>query len=97
MCVIVEFAVHPTATSTPSISTQESIPCLRFKDGRSVSGDVAIARHIVCSAGSSWVGLLGGLDSVEVSVADQWIDLSLTRDLSGLASTLDAHLAPRCG
>lgn len=34
---------------------------------------------------------------MEVSVADQWLDLSLTRDLTELEGTLDAHLAPRCG
>ena len=39
--------------------------------------------------------MLGGLDPVEASVGDQWLDLSLTRDLTELEGTLDAHLAPR--
>lgn len=32
---------------------------------------------------------------MEAAVVDQWLDLSQTRVLTELASTLDAHLAPR--
>lgn len=76
--------------------SQESMPCLRLPDGRSVSGDLAIARYVARSSTSpAAAGLLGGADPVEASVVDQWLDLSQTHDLVGLASTLDAHLAPR--
>lgn len=72
------------------------MPCLRLPDGRSVSGDLAIARYVARSSTSpAAAGLLGGEDPVEASVVDQWLDLSQTHDLVGLASTLDAHLAPR--
>lgn len=59
-----------------------------------MSGDLAIARYVARSAAVT--GLLGGSDPVEMSIVDQWLDLSLGRDLADLASTLDAHLAPRC-
>lgn len=77
---------------------QEGVPCLRLPDGRSISGDLAIARYIARSssaAASAGVALLGGEDPVEAGVVDQWLDLSQTRVLMELASTLDAHLAPR--
>ncbi len=77
---------------------QEGIPCLKLPDGRSISGDLAIARYIARSssaAASTAVALLGGEDPVEAGVVDQWLDLSQTRVLVELASTLDAHLAPR--
>ena len=70
------------------------MPCLRLPDGRSISGDLAIARYVARSS-SSAVALLGGEDPVEAGVVDQWLDLSQTRVLAELASTLDAHLAPR--
>ncbi|CAM9268383.1 unnamed protein product, partial [Hapterophycus canaliculatus] len=75
---------------------EEGVPCLRLPDGRSISGDLAIARFVVrSSTAPTTVALLGGADPVESSVVDQWLDLSQTRDLVELACTLDAHLAPR--
>lgn len=59
-----------------------------------MSGDLAIARYVARSAAVA--SLLGGSDPMEMSIVDQWLDLSLGRDLADLASTLDAHLAPRC-
>eukprot|EP00752_Nemacystus_decipiens_P004043 g3702.t1 len=82
-----------TSTSMAFVLGDESIPCLRLPDGRSVSGDLAIARYVARS--SAAVALLGGEDPVESAVVDQWLDLSQTRALTELASTLDAHLAPR--
>lgn len=32
---------------------------------------------------------------MEMSIMDQWLDLSLARDMTDLAPALDAHLAPR--
>lgn len=84
-----------TSSSSPLLQ-QEGVPCLRLPDGRSVSGDLAIARYVVRSSPApATTALLGGADPVESSVVDQWLDLSQTRDLVELASTLDAHLAPR--
>lgn len=71
-----------------------NIPCLRLPDGRSVSGDLAIARYIVRSCDEC--GLLGCSDPVESSIVDQWLDLVQTRNIVELEDTLDAHLAPRC-
>ncbi|CAN0512273.1 unnamed protein product, partial [Ectocarpus sp. 12 AP-2014] len=85
-----------TQTKLTFATGEESMPCLRLPDGRSVSGDLAIARYVARSSTSpAAAGLLGGADPVEASVVDQWLDLSQTHDLVGLASTLDAHLAPR--
>ncbi|CAM9889371.1 unnamed protein product [Ectocarpus sp. 6 AP-2014] len=84
-----------TQTKLTFAAGEESMPCLRLPDGRSVSGDLAIARYVARSSTSpAAAGLLGGADPVEASVVDQWLDLSQTHDLVGLASTLDAHLAP---
>lgn len=86
----------PSSTIAVDSSLQESLPCLRLPDGRSVSGDLAIARYVARSSGATAAAaLLGGADPVEASVVDQWLDLSQTRDLVELAGTLDAHLAPR--
>ncbi|CAN0244579.1 unnamed protein product [Pylaiella littoralis] len=85
-----------TQTNLAFSAGEESLPCLRLPDGRSVSGDLAIARYVARSSGATAAAaLLGGADPVEASVVDQWLDLSQTRDLVELAGTLDAHLAPR--
>ncbi|CAM9482206.1 unnamed protein product [Scytosiphon promiscuus] len=85
-----------TQTNLAFAAGEEGVPCLRLPDGRSVSGDLAIARYVVRSSlAPAAAALLGGADPVESSVVDQWLDLSQTRDLVELASTLDTHLAPR--
>lgn len=92
------------AVLSPFPSSQEMMPSLHVGDGRSVSGDFAIARYIARSAGAGGGGvaatalsLLGGSDHVEASLVDQWLDLALTHDVRELAATLDAHLGPRWG
>lgn len=82
---------------------QEALPCLHVGDGRSVSGDLAIARYVarLAAAAAKCAGvvgsapsLLGGSDPVEASLVDQWLDLALTHEVPELAVTIDAHLAP---
>lgn len=107
----IDFPSHPPQfmdslhiVLSPVSSLQEIMPYLHVGDGRTVSGDFAIARYIARSAGAGGggtaataLGLLGGSDHVEASLVDQWLDLALTHDVRELAATLDAHLGPRWG
>ena len=69
-----------------------ALPCLTLNGGASaVSGDHAIARHILRVAGRSDL-LGGGGDDLTASHVDQWLDACLTHSGSDLAPSVERHL-----
>ena len=88
-------------TPSPEAATGDHLPVLVQPEQLTVvSGDSAIARYLVRTAGA--VSLVGGADALQNSLVDQWLEYYTVctagndqRDLSALAVLLDAYFADK--
>jgi glutamyl-tRNA synthetase len=83
--------VKATGVPLQKVEDLGSRPCLILPDGRSVSGDRAIARYFARAAGRH--DLLGGDDAVAASLVDQWLDVSASLNAEELAGPVESTLA----